>query len=1332
MSSIEQVNYDNIASDEFLSETDIIESAELSDNKRRDLLSQRFARTASSGDAAALERMWKTCQGSQWVDIDYRDDQGSTPLICASCFGHTRIGELLLKYGANVDTQDNSGWTALMWATTNQNEDLVRVLLENGASSSAKTARGHTAINIASSSLSAGSDSESFQRAFDSPPPESDATDLGDDHHNLPGCANSEADLARNGGLDGDIGVAAGSSPRSTDHSIAGTPGRRTNGRDSITAGQSVLSMLQASSARSSVSKRADNSASRSPTSEPRLASSPPHSTDSSGYAISSGLGLAFNGSEHAENRALGLPHDGSLDYSGGSSSLAGRLRTLAVDGGNSTGRSLSRKNNGRSRSTTSSASSTDNSGSVRDGADGNTKGTADYDDYDYNGENNNNIIDGEDDGETKEPQVFNWDTLSLDQMYVISPAAVPQFLHAVVKDIRPEQWIHSKVVPEYKFVPASMIFLAARFAHYLDMPDFLESFIADAIASIIHEVQTHKSDPVALAFWIANIQTLIYFFKRDSTLVQSTSDAQGRMSECIQDAYSLLIRAVEAEIEPLIDVSMLAYESMPELFADVKFEAERSQRLSMFFFGNQADITRKSSDGRPLRRSQTILQKGGGRPRRSSILGVATQKSAVSGPATANGESPAWVLCVEQLQRGILPTASVSGKTGNANEGGHRLSSVAKRPSSGDTFVSGRLSQDTRRQSTSIFNLVSSPSPRTITYVLECLLDVLEMCEIHPHVVWSIMRQLFCYLGSEMFNRVLTTRDFCSRSRAMQIRMNLTQLSDWVRTNSNRIPVPSTANSIGEAQESNPGVAGAEGQPLSPKMGGAQSAESLLYKVYFSPLVELLELLQCLTHLPDLPEYFETTAKMQSLNILQQETAVANYRYEVQERKISAEVVEYLESVAKEIRDGQRAEREKQNIEKASRRSTASVFTERRTLDGRPNLLSFDLASSGSRGASGGGLVRIAAAANDVQGAPAIGANTEWNTHGERAAAMPSVSRDGIHQPIPLSRLSAESAGRPSQQSLSQASGGVVVAAAAAGAGAAGAGGSRINRTSTRSGRRGLLLPLARPGTNASAKPSARTLFPTSSAASGSGPSPTGQSNGGRSSSTHSRLSESLEPITETASNISRQRSRTTIDSTDDIASSGIGNGASSNGGGDDLANGSNSSAGMTTFNSRPSEDSFAYQTAQPPNTAPAVNNGNWGYDEQMLTASLRGPKGKKCLPENMNELLDSTEMLPFAVPTSREWQQWWQSQSAKKAATSAGDGRSHNREWSNDTVAYHASKSSDQMHQQKLLHNAEPSDNTKMDAGTAGIEGASQGFRSELAPAVPSDFLSTLLQSV
>ncbi|KAJ2355417.1 hypothetical protein H4S01_006908, partial [Coemansia sp. RSA 2610] len=94
-------------SDEFLGEADIIASPALTNDKKRELLSQGFARTASNGDVNALERMWESCQGTTWVDIDYRDDQGSTPLICASCFGHTHIAELLIEYGANVNSQDN-------------------------------------------------------------------------------------------------------------------------------------------------------------------------------------------------------------------------------------------------------------------------------------------------------------------------------------------------------------------------------------------------------------------------------------------------------------------------------------------------------------------------------------------------------------------------------------------------------------------------------------------------------------------------------------------------------------------------------------------------------------------------------------------------------------------------------------------------------------------------------------------------------------------------------------------------------------------------------------------------------------------------------------------------------------------------------------------------------------------------------------------------------------------------------------------------------------------------------------------------------------------------
>ncbi|KAJ2503713.1 hypothetical protein GGH96_000053 [Coemansia sp. RSA 1972] len=1097
---------------DFLTEADIIAAPKLSNDKKRELVSQSFARTASNGDVNALERVWETCRGSQWVDIDYRDDQGSTPLICASCFGHTHIAELLLEYGASVNLQDNSGWTALMWATTNHNQELVRVLLEHGASSSAKTARGHTAMNIASSNLSSNSDSEGGETG------DGESSRL-DDSGSYNGANAGEIGSFKTGENDS---ISVGS-PRSMEHSAIATPSRRAQARNSLAAGQNVLSMLQASSARSGGNLVETHDAISQAHEHGLL--SPTRSADSS-RAANEGLGLTFGDSGDYDDDVLQLGDADQTD------TLPSRMRALTV------------------------------------GKRASNQATAQY-----------GASDDEDDSKDKEPQAFDWDTLQLDQMYVISPGTVPQFLHAVIKDIQPERWIHPSVPPEHRFVPASMIFLAARFAHHLGTPDFLESFLADTIASIIHEVQTHKADPVSLAFWTSNIHTLVYFFKRDSTLVQITSDAQGRMSECMHDAYALLVKAIEAELEPLVDASLLAFEAMPELFADVKFEAQKSQRLSMFFFGASADATRKSADGRPLRRSQTVLQKGG-RPRRSSILAPSTKPEARSGPATAVGEMPQWVATVQQLK----------------GHGNAHLTSPTRRPSSGDTFVSDRVSTDHTRLAQSTAALFSSPSPRTITFMLESLLDLLDMCEIHPHITWGVMRQIFCYLGSETFNRVLTTREFCSRSRAMQIRMNVSQLSDWVRTSASRLPPPAAAANT--------------------KSEMATTADTLLFKTYFDSLVELLELLQCLTHLPDLAEYFETTAKMQSLNVLQQETVAANYRYEVQETRVASDILEYLDSIAKEIRDGQRAAREKQSVDRASRRSSASVFSDRRTMDGRPALLSIDLTSPNARTTSG--VVRVVA--DPVPGA------SEHSVQGEQRSSGA----------IPLARKSAE---------------GTVV--------------SR-SRTGTRSGRRGLLIPIAR--TAPSARPSVRTLFPAQPSLGAASDGMSGRT------STSSRASESLEPISEAASVTSRQRSRTAIDSDARSSCSSVSS-----------TRLSTDAYGVTAV---PRELPTLVPLA-PPSSAPVDASWNQTGEAEVLSASLRGPRGKKCLPENMKELLDSTELLPFAVPTSREWLTWW-----------AREGRA-DADWSTETVALHSK-----------------------------TRASSSKPRDELAPAVPSEFLNVLSQ--
>ncbi|KAJ2735650.1 hypothetical protein IW152_001427 [Coemansia sp. BCRC 34962] len=1204
--------------DDFVTKTDLVESTELTDDRKRELLSQRFARTASNGDVIALERLWERCQGSKWVDIDYRDDQGSTPLICASCFQHSHIVELLLSYGASVNLQDKSGWTALMWATTNQNEELVRVLLEHGASPTAKTARGHTAMNIAASSsnMSSGGSSDSdgsLHRASESPSASDILSNSGDNL--IRTCIESDC-----GSTKTDTERFVVGSPRSTltaEHSAIGTPSKRAFARDSISAGQNVLSMLQAS--RSKPESRAESSDSLG-----SVAGQPP------GGTLPAALRSGETGAATAKLGSTMVGRSrGSSPKAEVAEALAGRLRRLVVD-----------EHDGD-------AAATHESDNGDDGDDGEERQAQQ---------------------QQQQQQPFDWDTLQLDQMYVISTDTVPQFLHAVIKDIHPAQWLQPSTAVEHKFVPASMVFLAARFAHHLGTPDFLESFLTDTIASIIHEVQTHKTDPVALGFWMSNIQTLVYFLKRDTTLVQATSEAQGRLSECMQDAYALLIRAVERELEPLVDPSLLAFESMPELFADVAFEAEKpllssQQRLSSFFFGSSATtpttdsaLPRKSSDGRPLRRTQTVLQKG--RSRRGSLL-AAVRPAPVSGPASASGEVPTWITCIERLRTSSQPLRQQQTQSPNLG------STARQRPTSGDTFVSVRNSQDMSRPpsaagSASTSTLFSGPSPRTVTYILECLLDLLDMCEIHPLVTWGIVRQIFCYLGSEAFNRVLTTREFCARSRAMQIRMNLTQLNDWVRVHSRRFSMPQQTKTTSQASD--------EGckQP-------AQSVEALLYRPYFDPVVELLELLQCLSHLPDLAEYFETTAKLPALNILQQETAVANYRYEVNEQRVAQDVVEYLESVAKEVRDGQRADREKQSLEKVSRRSTASVFSERRTMDGRPSLFSFDMSAS-QRSSTGGGLVRFSA---DPMATASSANAAGFFSASERAVSI--VSRDMAAQPP--SRLSSE--GNSTQSPSSHAPRAISRSAS-----------TRVGS----SGRRGLLLPIARPS-GSGMKPSARSLFAPNSAS----PSAPGVA---------SRLSESLEPISETSSVVSRQRSHTTADSVD---------GASDEAGSIVLATGGSS---------RNSSDVFSQPALTPvtmPNTAP-ISSSSWAgrYDQppaastrrsdedpEYLSASLRGPKGKNCRPESMTELLDSTELLPFAVPTSREWLAWWQAHDSDATGVS-GSARSHSRDWSNETVTYAIPAPS------SLLKSA--------DSGNSVARSAKRTLRAELAPVVPLEFLNAL----
>ncbi|KAF9208482.1 hypothetical protein BGZ49_008667 [Haplosporangium sp. Z 27] len=118
----------------------------ISDDEKKAKISTLFARAASNGD---LNRIIDILDNFRdWVDINTHEEDGSTPLIYASCFGQTAAVFMLLDAGALVDERDQFGWTALVWATNNKHEDIVRLLLDHGASPTARTAKGRTVADF--------------------------------------------------------------------------------------------------------------------------------------------------------------------------------------------------------------------------------------------------------------------------------------------------------------------------------------------------------------------------------------------------------------------------------------------------------------------------------------------------------------------------------------------------------------------------------------------------------------------------------------------------------------------------------------------------------------------------------------------------------------------------------------------------------------------------------------------------------------------------------------------------------------------------------------------------------------------------------------------------------------------------------------------------------------------------------------------------------------------------------------------------------------------------------------------------------------------------------
>ena len=367
-----------------------------------------------------------------------------------------------------------------------------------------------------------------------------------------------------------------------------------------------------------------------------------------------------------------------------------------------------------------------------------------------------------------EEQQEFNWSRCLHDQMFVFQEHELDQILDVIITKMTPQR------SPSQKPVPANMIFLSARYAHYHSSPELLERLLLSAMDRINDVVETCQWDMTILAFWISNATLLLHYLKKDAGLVEATTEFQAHLAELINEIFILIVRDAERRLDKVLDAAMLDHEIIPG-FEDITFQNE-------------------------------------------------------------------WKLF-------------------------KRKATVKEEP------IEKRFRPPSPKQR-------AKPAPRNVTSLLSSTVFVLDLYDIHSVISAQIVTQLLYWIGAELFNRIMSNRKYLARTKAMQIRMNISILEDWARTN----------NRQAEHYESG-----------ETKASGETTADAARH--HLAPVIQLLQWLQCFSSLgaDDLEALVGTLQQLKRLTPQQLIHAANHYRPEVGEKGLPKSAMKYLVAIQKE-----------------------------------------------------------------------------------------------------------------------------------------------------------------------------------------------------------------------------------------------------------------------------------------------------------------------------------------------------------------------------------------------------------------------------------------------
>ncbi|PVF94843.1 hypothetical protein CPB86DRAFT_808363 [Serendipita vermifera] len=494
---------------------------------------------------------------------------------------------------------------------------------------------------------------------------------------------------------------------------------------------------------------------------------------------------------------------------------------------------------------------------------------------------------------EDEQSDGYDSDTLptprdTYDTMLVFSPPALDRIFQALLP--------LPKSKPIYRRLrdptPAQALYLHCRFACVACDHNWLEDLLVGAMDRMEEVVMANPNDLSNLTHWLFNATLLLHLLLCDESTSQICEilGLFGLMEEMVNVIYVLIIRLIERRLDPLIDSALLDH-TPPELQEEwdaLQFEGEWDGWTGLI---NRVISPKKKPANSSARNSVSSGKMGP--PPTPGTGGISASNSANSvntGNIKASGSSQSTLKADPNSKTARPATNSTTTKSKGLPTPSSTRPSSPPNPSSllaASNSVTFSSIKDTLSRaagsvsgsatpangpaaSQSLASLAGkaggkgSNSPQDVTTLLTALYTFMSLAGVNPVLIIQTFSQVMYWTSCEMFNRILQRKKYLCRSRAIQIGLNLGVLEEWVR--------------------------GGTGVGLPREVGG-----------HFQVVKELITWLQCLSSIDQFPSLIATVQAFKQLNPLQMRRAVRDYRYEVNESKMTDECAQYLAQLQKD-----------------------------------------------------------------------------------------------------------------------------------------------------------------------------------------------------------------------------------------------------------------------------------------------------------------------------------------------------------------------------------------------------------------------------------------------